>query len=223
MHFEILVEDRSGKKFLDAIVPKMIGPEDSVRVKPYRGIGRLPRDLRPATDPGKRILLDQLPKLLRGYGKTFAGYGPGYPATVIVVCDLDDRRLKAFRTELVEVLDACVPRPRARFCFAIEEGEAWLLGDLPAVRKAYPRAKARVLDAYENDSICGTWEVLADAVYPGGTAALSSEGWQAVGMEKSRWAESISPHMELGSNKSPSFRYFRETVRSLSAVAGVPD
>ena len=122
MHFEILVEDRSGKKFLDAIVPKMIGSEDSVRVKPYRGIGRLPKDLKPATDPGKRILLDQLPKLLRGYGKTFAGYGPEYPATVIVVCDLDDRCLKAFRAELVEVLDACEPRPRARFCFAIEEG-----------------------------------------------------------------------------------------------------
>ena len=223
MHFEILVEDQSGKKFLDAIVPEMIGPKDSVRVKPYRGIGRLPKDLKPATDPGKRILLDQLPKLLRGYGKTFAGYGPGYAATVIVVCDLDDRCLKAFRAELVAVLDACAPRPRACFCFAIEEGEAWLLGDLPAIRKAYPRAKARGLDAYENDSICGTWEVLADAVYPGGASALSSKGWQAVGMEKSRWAESISPHMELGSNKSPSFRYFRETVRSLAAVAGVPD
>ena len=223
MHFEILVEDQSGKKFLDEIVPKMIGPEDSVRVKPYRGIGRLPKDLKPATDPRKRILLDQLPRLLQGYGKTFAGYGPDYPATVIVVCDLDDRCLKAFRTELVEVLDGCEPRPGARFCFAIEEGEAWLLGDLPAVRRAYPHARAAILDAYENDSICGTWEVLADAVYPGGASALSGKGWQAVGMEKSRWAESISPHMEIGSNQSPSFRYFRETVRFLASPVGEPD
>lgn len=82
MHFEILVEDQSGKKLLDKIVPKMIGPEDSVRIKPYRGIGRLPNDLKSATDPGKRILLDQLPRLLQGYGKTFAGYDPGYPATL---------------------------------------------------------------------------------------------------------------------------------------------
>ena len=223
MHFEILVEDQSGKKFLDAIVPRMIGPEDSARVNSYRGIGRLTKDLKPATDPGKRILLEQFPKLLRGYGKTFAGYGPGYPATVIVVCDLDDRCLKAFRTELVAVLDACAPRPRARFCFAIEEGEAWLLGDLPAVRKAYPQASAAILDAYENDSICGTWEVLADAVYPGGASALSSEGRQAVGMEKSRWAEDIPPHMEIGSNQSPSFRYFRKVVRFLASPAGEPD
>lgn len=223
MHFEILVEDQSGKKFLDFIVPKMIGAVDSTRVISYRGMGRLPKDLKAATDSRKRILLDQLPKLLRGYGKTFAAYGPGYPATVIVVCDLDDRCLKAFRTELVEVLDACAPRPRACFCFAIEEGEAWLLGDLPAIRKAYPRAKAGLLDAYENDSICGTWEVLADAVYPGGVSALSSKGRQAVGMEKSRWAESICPYMELGRNQSPSFRYFRETVRSLASLVDGPD
>ena len=221
MHFEILVEDQSGKKLLDEIVPKMIGAEDSARVISYRGIGRLPKDLKPATDPRKRILLDQLPRLLRGYGQWFAG--SGYAATVIVVCDLDDRCLKAFRTELVEVLDACAPRPRARFCFAIEEGEAWLLGDLAAVRKAYPRARVAILDAYENDSICGTWEVLADAVYPGGASALSSKGRQAVGMEKSRWAESISPLMEIGSNRSPSFRYFRETVRSLASPVGGPD
>ena len=201
----------------------MIGPEDSARVISYRGIGRIPKGLKAATDSEKRILLDRLPKLLRGYGKTFAGYGSGYPATVIVVCDLDDRCLKAFRTELVEVLDACAPGPRARFCFAVEEGEAWLLGDLPAVRKAYPRARAAILDAYENDSICGTWEVLADAVYPGGASALSRKGTQAVGVEKSRWAESISPLMEIGSNRSPSFRYFRETVRSLASPVGGPD
>ena len=115
------------------------------------------------------------------------------------------------------------PRPRARFCFAIEEGEAWLLGDLPAVRKAYPQARAAILDAYENDSICGTWEVLADAVYPGGAAALTRKGRQAVGVEKSRWAEDISPHMEIGSSMSPSFRYFRKTVRSLTSTVGVAD
>ena len=47
---------------------------------------------------------------------------------------------------------------------AIEEGEAWLLGDIPAIQSVYPNAKNAVLNGYENDSICGTWEKLADAV-----------------------------------------------------------
>jgi hypothetical protein len=95
-----------------------------------------------------------------------------------------------------------------RFCLAIEEGEAWLLGDIPAVKQAYPKAKGAVLQTYENDSICGTWELLADAVYEGGAKALKDKGWMAVGVEKSRWASEITPLMDVAGNKSPSFRSF---------------
>lgn len=56
-----------------------------------------------------------------------------------------------------------------------EEIEAWLLGDRHALLSAYPHAKMHVLNTYVQDSICGTWEVLADAVYPGGTSKLSRE------------------------------------------------
>lgn len=67
--------------------------------------------------------------------------------------------------------------------------EAWLLGDIPAVKKAFPRAKDGLLHAYINDSICGTWEHLADTVFKGGRQALIKEGWQSIGREKSIWAE----------------------------------
>ncbi|MDR3176930.1 MAG: hypothetical protein LBU06_10435, partial [Desulfovibrio sp.] len=43
------------------------------------------------TGADRRILLDQLPRLLNGFGRTFAGYGDSYKAVVIVVCDLDDK------------------------------------------------------------------------------------------------------------------------------------
>ncbi len=72
-----------------------------------------------------------------------------------------------------------------------------------------------MLAAYVNDSICGTWETLANAVYPGGESALSAKGWQAVGAEKSRWAENITPRMNIEESNSPSFLYFRDTVRAL--------
>ena len=211
MHFEILVEDRSGKRMLDTLIPKIIGDQHTFRVINYRGTGHIPRNLTSSTDARNRLLLNQLPRLLRGYGNTFANY----PAAVILVCDLDDKCLKAFREELFTVLNACNPKPKTRFCIAVEEGEAWLLGDLPAIKLAYPNARDNVLNRYENDSIRGTWELLADAVSQGGSSALR-RGGQAVGREKSTWAEHIAPHMNVETNKSPSFCYFRHKIRELT-------
>ena len=217
MHFDILVEDQSGKKMLDILVPRIIGDCHTVEIHGYKGLGRIPKNLVPKTNANKRILLDQLPRLLKGYGKTHSKYPPDNPAAVILVCDLDDNCLKAFRQNLFDVLNACNPKPETRFCMAIEEGEAWLLGDIPAIQSVYPNAKDAVLNGYENDSICGTWEKLADAVFAGGAAKISAQGWQSVGTEKSIWAEKISPHMDIENNASPSFNYFRNKVMELTA------
>ena len=215
MHFEVLVEDQSGKKALDILIPKIISDQHSFMVHAYKGIGRIPRNLKSSTDASKRILFDQLPRLLRGYGKTFTNYPADYPAAVLVVFDLDKKCLKELRQELFTVLNACNPKPETRFCIAIEEGEAWLLGDLAAVKAAYPRAKDNVLDSYENDAICDTWELLADAVSQGGANGLKNKGWAAVGREKSIWAERIAPHMNVANNTSPSFCYFQKKIREL--------
>ncbi len=213
MHFEILVEDLSGKTALDFLVPKIIGDPHTFTVRPYKGVGRIPKNLNADIDVSKRLLLNNLPKLLAGYGKSWY---EGYPAVVFVVCDLDDKCLKSFRQELTDLLNSCEPRPETRFCFAIEEGEAWLLGDIPAIKKAYPKAKNSVLSAYINDEICGSWERLADAVYKDGSQALSKLGWQYIGAEKSVWAKNIAPHMTPNDNKSPSFNYFLGKLQELS-------
>lgn len=216
MHLEVLVEDPSGKRALDIFLSKTIGEDDTFRVISYRGIGHVPRNLRRALDPSKRLLLDQLPRLLRGYGQTFLKYPLDYQVAVLVVCDLDQRCLKSFRRELINILETCNPRPQTRFCIAIEEGEAWLLGDHTAIETAYPRVDANVLRRYRNDAICGTWELLADAVYRGGAEALIRVGWQAVGREKAAWAENIAPYIDVERNRSPSFQYFHEQVRALT-------
>lgn len=134
---------------------------------------------------------------------------------MILVCDLDDKCLKEFRQDLFTVLNACNPKPETRFCIAIEEGEAWLLGDIPAIKAAYPKAKDNVLSSYKNDAICGTWELLADAVYQGGANELKKKGRIAIGKEKWRWAELIAPHMNVDNNASPSFRYLQKKIREL--------
>ena len=216
MHFEILVEDLSGKRALDVLMPKILGDQHTFKVIDYRGVGRIPRNLKSSTDAGERILLDQLPRLLRGYGRTFAGYRPNYRAAVILVCDLDDKCLKTFPQELFAVLNTCNPKPETRFCIAVEEGEAWLLGDIPAIKAAYPKTREDVLNRYKNDAICGTWELLADAVFIKGSGALKKQGSRAVGREKSAWAENVAPHMDVDANTSPSFRYFRDKIREFN-------
>ena len=215
MHFEVLVEDQSGQIALESILEKILGAnytEHSWRIIEYKGIGRIPRDLRGVTDPRARILLDRLPRLLQGYGNSLQGT----PSAVVVVVDSDNRDCLAFKQELLGVLSNCNPRPNALFRMAIEEGEAWLLGDIAAVKSAYPNAKDAVLNGYVQDSICGTWEVLADAVHPGGSTQLKKLGYPATGIAKCDWAKEIAPHIDTEGNKSKSFQVFRDGVRNLS-------
>lgn len=212
MHIEVLVEDSSGAKLIEILLPKVIGPlgkPHTWRVHPYKGIGRIPAGLSAKSDPSKRALLDQLPRLLAGYGKT-QGIG-----AVVVVLDSDSRDCKAFLTDLKELLRYCHPAPTTLFRLAIEEMEAWLLGDRQALTAAYPRAKVAVLERYQQDSVCGTWELLADAVYSGGSAAIRKAGWPLPGKIKHEWVERISPYMDVETNRSPSFCKFREGLRRL--------
>ncbi len=201
---------------LDGLIPKILDTAHSYRVHSYKGIGKIPKGLKTVADVQKRMLLDQLPRLLAGFGNTFSNYGSDYRAAVIVVCDLDRKSRETFEEELHGLAEAAHPCPEHAFCLAIEEGEAWFLGDLPAVKAAYPRAKDAILTAYTNDSICGTWEKLADAIFPGGSAALQARGWKAVGAEKSRWARDITPHLTPNSNQSPSFQCFVSTVTTMA-------
>ena len=207
MHIEVLVEDSSGEKLLAQLLPQILGEQGAPhtwRLKAYKGIGRIPHGLTAKADPAKRILLDQLPRLLQGYGRT-----PGIDV-VVVVLDTDRRDCKAFLQELKLLVKRCKPAPPTLFRLAIEEMEAWYLGDRAALLKAFPRVKREVLDRYVQDSACGTWELLADAVHVGGAAAIKKAGWPLPGQLKHEWAEKIGPFMMIQENTSPSFCKFRD-------------
>lgn len=216
MHIEILVEDSSGEKLLAALLPKLLGEQGnphSWRVHAYKGIGRIPKNLNAGADPVKRILLDQLPRLLQGYGRT-----PGIDA-VVVVLDADKRNCVDFLTELTALAAGCKPAPNTLFRLAIEEVEAWYLGDSLALTGAYPRAKSDVLNGYVQDGSCNTWELLADAVYRGGSAAIRKAGWPLPGQVKHEWAKKIGPLLDPDRNLSPSFGKLRDGLRRLVAEA----
>jgi Domain of unknown function (DUF4276) len=217
MHFEILVEDASGELLLKSLLPKILGAAGNPhtwRTHAYRGIGRLPRNLRGKTDPSKRVLLDRLPKILAGYGMSLRGQD----SAVVVVVDLDSGDCLVFKRELLRVLEGCRSKPRCLFRIAIEETEAWLLGDQDAIVRAFPRTKRNVLDSYAQDSICGTWEKMADAIFPGGAATLRAGGYPRIGEEKCRWASQIAPRLDVASNRSPRFQIFRRGLLRLSGA-----
>jgi hypothetical protein len=91
---------------------------------------------------------------------------------------------------------------------ATEELEAWLLGDRRAILTAYPEADCTLLDAYEQDSVCGTWELLCHALLKEQAPRLIEIGYPAVGQYKYEWAGKIAPHLDLSRNRSPSFKRF---------------
>ncbi len=212
MHLEFLVEDSSGAKLLEILLNKIFEKnesEHSWRIHPYKGVGRISKDLKNRADPAKRQLLDQLPRLLSGFGKT-----SGIDAVVIVI-DVDNRNSVDFLVDLKNLAINANAFQSTLYGLAIEEMEAWYFGDSQALKAAYPSAKKKVLDNYVQDSICGTWERLADAIYPGGSKAIKNETWVVSGTVKHEWAKKIGAHMNVNKNKSPSFCKFRDDLRKL--------
>ena len=71
MHIEFLIEDASGKKMLEVLLPKIYGSREDVtwRIISYKGIGKLPQKGTCRTDPKvirHRALLDNLLRALNG-------------------------------------------------------------------------------------------------------------------------------------------------------------
>ena len=204
MHFQYLVEDQSGAALIRILMQKIVElyPNATYDCKGFRGIGGFTRkNTIKETKTGK--LLNDLATYLRGFDRSLQSF----PSVIIVVLDSDDHDVQQFRSELEAVAMQNMIKIDHVFCLAVEEIEAWLLGDRHALLSAYPHAKMHVLNTYVQDSICGTWEVLADAVYPGGTSKLSREhaSFIEIGKLKAEWAQNIGIHMDLKSNESPSF------------------
>lgn len=215
MHFEILVEGQSELTALSILMPKIVGEYRSPhtwKIHKHRGVGKIPDSPNQAPNKTDQSLLHNLPSKLRAYGKSF-----GAGDVVVVLVDLDSRQGCAhFKQQLMHLLRFCNPAPSALFRIAIEELEAWFLGDGAAIKAAYPNSNQNILASYQQDSQCGTWEKLADIVHPGGVSALKSvvgPRSPKVLEQKVNWAKKIAPYMDVESNRSPSFQCFRDGLR----------
>ncbi|GAF89861.1 unnamed protein product, partial [marine sediment metagenome] len=114
--------------------------------------------------------------------------------------DLDNQDCMDLKRRLAALPDYCDPPPTVRFRIAIEETEAFYLGDRAAIKRAFPKVKLQKLAAYDQDSVCGTWELFRD------TIGESSE-------DKVEWAKLMGAVLGTkwkgaGANKSVSFQHF---------------
>ncbi|MCM1214585.1 MAG: hypothetical protein NC331_03645 [Lachnospiraceae bacterium] len=218
MHFQFLIEDQSGAALIEILMQKISLTNRTItyNCKSFKGLGGFTKkNTVKETKSGK--LLNDLATYLRGFNKSFQYI----PAVIIVVLDNDTRNTEEFLTELNRVAQQNMITVDYVFCIAVEEMEAWLLGDEVAVLTAYPLAKIQLLHTYVQDSICGTWEVLADVIYPGGASKMKKEcpTYTEIGNCKSEWAQKIGCHMDIANNNSPSFNHFiAEITKRLSIV-----
>lgn len=218
MHFQFLIEDQSSAVLIETLMQHISLQNEAVtfNCKSFKGLGGFTKkNTVKETKSGK--LLNDLATYLRGFNKSLQNF----PAAIIVVLDNDIRNTQDFLVELEAVAAQNMIIVDHVFCVAVEEVEAWLLGDEKAVLTAYPAAKTQVLHSYVQDSICGTWEVLADAVYPGGIVRFKKDcpTFVEVGKYKYEWAKNIGEYMDFKRNQSPSFnRFWSEIQKRLPAV-----
>lgn len=188
MTIHILVEGPSELAFFDGWIKRLL-PDQHVKVHPHQGKGSLDGLENP--NLRARGLLDQLAAKLRGFANALDPKSDG----VLVVLDADNDAVLDLETAIQDVALRCAPTLNVGVAVAVEEMEAFYLGDLRALERAFPNANMELARKYEPDSICGTWELFGEVVGDGGG-------------NKVAWADAMGPKLTTvpGQNRSPSFR-----------------
>jgi hypothetical protein len=159
----VLVEGPSEQAFLERWAKRLL--KAPFRVHPHQGKGRLPKNgaASQAPKPRARGVLDQLPAKLRAYASALDPKCDG----VLVLVDADDDEQAQLAGDIQAAIETSEVQ-HALVALAVEETEAFYLGDLGALRRAFPNADMTKARAYHPDSICDTWELFGRIIGDGG-------------------------------------------------------
>ncbi len=210
LRIEALVEDLSGTYLIRSLLQNYFKEREGKKIpyevylRPHRGIGTLPTDLSYRPNRHHYGLLNLLPAKLRAYEHSL----DKEHSLLLIVLDADKKDPAELQSRINRLVEKQAPSLDHVVAVAVEELEAWLLGDFTAIKKAYPQADEKIYKRYRQDSISGTWEQLAEIILGKASRSLIRAGYPAVGTYKCDWAEKISPNLQVGRNRSPSLRRF---------------
>lgn len=164
---------------------------------------------------GKADLLKKLPARLRAY----ADWMP-IDWRILVLVDEDRQDCLSLKSQLEQAAFSAGLLSKSQAAggsfqllnrIAVEELEAWFLGDAPALRQAYPRLPAdfeRGRRWRDPDAVNGgTWEALEQL--------LQQHGYYDTGYAKVEAARKIAGYMQPEHNRSHSFQVFVQGLRAL--------
>ena len=189
MTLHIMVEGPSEVAFFDGWLKKLKSTQ-SIRVHAHQGKGSLPAKNSRA-NAKHRGLLDQLPFKLKAFAGTLNPHSDG----ILILVDADDDDPSVLNSRISQTVVQYAPHLKVEISVATEEMEAFYLGDLKAVKRAYPDADMEAARAYVPDSICGTWEKFGEIIGDDGG-------------NKVAWAEKMGACVttKAAQSRSPSFK-----------------
>jgi len=125
-----MVEDQSGEILVNAVMKKYRAEAPIVAIdygiKSYKGIGKFKRGSN-AINIKSEQLLNELPKRIRAFHFALCDRAN---VSLFIIVDNDNRPTDDFSKQLESaVRDNNITIDRV-FCIAVEEMEAWLLGDI---------------------------------------------------------------------------------------------
>jgi len=193
MHVEFLLEEESAAVALDLLAPKILGPGATHQCHFFQG---------------KQDLLSKLPERLRAYKRWIPDN-----FRIVVLLDEDRKDCHELKIELEQIAavagfttlsQAAGGRFHVVNRIAVEELEAWYLGDMDALYVAFPRLSANMARRTrfrDPDRVSGgTWEALE--------RELQRAGYYPGGLAKVDLARKVAAQMDPWGNRSHSFRVF---------------
>ena len=244
---ELLVEDRSGAYLFEPLVRRMLRSSPvpvTLKVRAHKGLGHWPNPATEISSDGRKTALsraqergDTRRNLLgpnyqrtRGHGlyhflgaklRAYERLCQQRPLILGIVQDADRTPYRVIERKLEKVISKETDNLVTVLGIAVEELESWLLADEVALFRAYPNANRELYERYQQDSIIGTWEYMAQIILgPDYGQRVVAAGYPLAGKHKTEWAQQIGPKLRPRRMNSPSFRRFeRDLHRALERYA----